>query len=1018
VIEDTSPAGLTLGGVVVTDGATLDFKVRGTSSDAYFSIQAGSTLSFHPLQSYDFVVTNTTDQHISFVFQTTSFRGYGIGSGEVHFGQLTNPTPGQYGVTQDGSITIGGDVIIMDAIIMVMDLLVNLFIDSAAGTNWGIQVRDAAILRVYSGGSIMATNPSGDTLMIESGATLDLVGTDSASAALRHRSLFLGVPIIIAQGGFITATSNYHLYITLVNGMALNNSGSINNVPAASWHVYNAAGNELITNHATGIITFECNGTQTSSSYQVNTINYGKISFAQYDYNSSIYIGGLSIQNGNEWINISLVNRGRVIITGNVQFIAGSEFSMIDGKLVLNWPNYYVDGLTQYLHPQLIVDNLSLAPFSLVITLHRDLPWHTMFGGAVNNHIELLIRNQLRAYDNAVTGSVIDWFSTSGPLFVDTGVSEDTTVAQPNSAIVVGSNPIEIQWFTERSSSSSSTCGGYIGCAQCSGHAYDQGCVWCSASDSCTLRSAADLAPLQCALRGTNSNLTDCLACPVGTYADSTGCSSCGNLKTTPGAGSISIDNCTCILGYFADTSNACGTCLQGSYRDSLELATCTQCDTSSTTVAEGSTSHLQCLCKPGYSYTGGRCRACKENTYKSSLNNSQCDPCLDGSITLNKTSTHPSDCLCSSGYEVNHNQWSSSNISKPVVCEQCDIGYFKSDPTNDIDCEPCPQDTSTLATGAINRAECLCKPGMYLASSCSQCPPNTFKSKVSNSQCQSCGGNSSATHPSRTSCICVDNYQWNTNTEQCIPCPLGQISKFGGQCICTQGSYMNSSSQCISCGIGRSTSGDGATSVSQCQCDAGYELINSTTCEMCKVGYNKPFVSNDPCGLCGTGYWTATLGSLGCKCDRDYYLDTGAKQCKSCPAGQYNPIVSFDVNCTICPIDTYRPFGASSSSNGTFIYGCIACAMNSTTKGIKGSISESACIPPVIEPHVVKVDDVIEAGTGITPHRPILFIILSSFMFLSMSLHVNRWRYRNSGKCNSNNNNSNISSISSCNIS
>ena len=164
------------------------------------------------------------------------------------------------------------------------------------------------------------------------------------------------------------------------------------------------------------------------------------------------------------------------------------------------------------------------------------------------------------------------------------------------------------------------------------------------------------------------------------------------------------------------------------------------------------------------------------------------------------------------------------------------------------------------------------------------------------------------------------------TSQEQCTTCAPGWWCQSGNRIACGVGSYNPFPSQyskqsCQQCPTFSTTNASAASSLSQCQCLAGFErvdddvlpgaasssfscycdrgkgFIGSSTegrCEICNYGTYKDSLSNDECSACP--YEHSTTASVGagsiydCLCEPGFYmwdnLLTGTRRCMDCPTG------------------------------------------------------------------------------------------------------------------------------------
>lgn len=207
---------------------------------------------------------------------------------------------------------------------------------------------------------------------------------------------------------------------------------------------------------------------------------------------------------------------------------------------------------------------------------------------------------------------------------------------------------------------------------------------------------------------------------------------------------------------------------------------------------------------------------------------------------------------------------------------------------------------------------------------------------------------------------------------------------------ICNQGYYKNGNT-CVECPSGSTTSGDGATNISQCTCQSKTNSNNTISLLLIQITGNQYY-----CGQCGDGAssntnpttctcfhganvidgnQTATQNipiqckcpsnvhtiddsTNTCKCGNDHYLknNDGTYTCAQCPTHSHHSIIgSEDVNDCVC--DDNYPTRVYDENNK--LTGCTQCpdensvyiSASNTCKCIKGyyntsstSVSCTAC--------------------------------------------------------------------------
>ncbi|XP_954316.1 cysteine repeat modular protein [Theileria annulata] len=229
-----------------------------------------------------------------------------------------------------------------------------------------------------------------------------------------------------------------------------------------------------------------------------------------------------------------------------------------------------------------------------------------------------------------------------------------------------------------------------------------------------------------------------------------------------------------CPLGHqYSPPFRECAECGLGYYRHKLSLDTCLRCDeymANTTTKNYGSTSPLDCVCKPGFYSSTKACLMCPEGKYNDELGAISCDKtCLPNQISsvVGASSREELKCTCVEGY-FNKNGW----------CEECYQGTYC--PGNNV-VYTCPENTSTIGPGSKSINDCLCNPGYeFLEEGCKPCNIHSYKSTISNDKCTLCSADtpddvySYSKNPGSTSkdqCIyCMPGYYHNGKS--CVHCP------------------------------------------------------------------------------------------------------------------------------------------------------------------------------------------------------------------------------------------------------
>lgn len=391
--------------------------------------------------------------------------------------------------------------------------------------------------------------------------------------------------------------------------------------------------------------------------------------------------------------------------------------------------------------------------------------------------------------------------------------------------------------------------------------------------------------------RLTNSNNSiPCRTCQGYTHAPSTGLHEC--LACTPqcptleeaGERQYVVEDCKpeadivceacqiCPAGQFADpfcgpahdngrNDTICKPCPPNTYcQDQLQFP-CT-----ANSFSEEGNADSACRCKDGYHRVGDECVECGLNAY---CFDDQRFECPASSITHTTTSSHRLDCQCNRGHyrypvddELNfqcalckpddwcfnntHNNCTDPRMSSPAGSFHisnctCDDGFYNNEA--DTECIICPTDHYCFAghqfkcaadrwTQGVNNlhdaADCVCRPGTR-------------------------GDGASHNDPFVSASM-----------PACEPCPLDTY------CLGTDNLARD-------CPNNSTTGGTGADERYDCECEAGFEPLNSTTlpheCVACPTGDFKTDTGNvacDVCSYCSAAYPTHLFTQELCNAKED----------------------------------------------------------------------------------------------------------------------------------------------------
>ena len=473
---------------------------------------------------------------------------------------------------------------------------------------------------------------------------------------------------------------------------------------------------------------------------------------------------------------------------------------------------------------------------------------------------------------------------------------------------------------------------------------FESECIKCP-SNSTSMLASSNISSCLCepGFTGSPANYTKCSQCPLGSYKNIQGSSACvwcesGKYADVSGLsecvscpdnsssviGTMSLVGCICNRGY-TGSLGACSACRMGTFKNKTGPANCTLCDAgtysnataqSSITACKlcplntfsldsGTPNLLDCSCNPGYSGNNTICTACQLGTYKAVYGGSKCVACAAGKYAQ---TTALAECtMCP------NNTFSTLAGSKLLSDCICNAGFTQN---RIVTCDA-PLDLTT--TSCRNITSCTsCLPGTYKSSSgplpCSTCTRGTYLSSfaaVSQTQCLDCPQNSRSPRGSVAMSQCVCDAGFSGRSGNCSMCKPGTFKAVDGPADCTlcaAGKYSSAAASTTDCQMcpSRSTSVQGSSHISDCQCVAGF-TGTPPNCYDCQKGSYKNMAGN--------------------------------MACTACPTGSSSPLASDDVGDCACVV------GLFDSNSGASVT-CIACPVNHTSRAGSSDVSECFCKP------------------------------------------------------------------------
>ncbi|GBE62574.1 kringle domain-containing protein [Babesia ovata] len=232
-------------------------------------------------------------------------------------------------------------------------------------------------------------------------------------------------------------------------------------------------------------------------------------------------------------------------------------------------------------------------------------------------------------------------------------------------------------------------------------------------------------------------NTGKCTICPIGMYCPGgksksnthSGAIPCPDVNaTTKEPGASNVNECMCNAGYYirSDNSTVCTECPENTYKSFTSNESCTECDENSSTSGQlGATSKEQCVCAPGYYFTG-TCKVCgypdkycpggifkhrDDVTGKDIYETSapiDCPPHTEIPPGVD-TADSVDSCKCGKGYAF----MKDSDHLQTKMCNPCPPGSYKSS-VMDSSCNGLCTQNATSLPGAFSPSQCFCQRGYY----------------------------------------------------------------------------------------------------------------------------------------------------------------------------------------------------------------------------------------------------------------------------------------------------------------
>ena len=264
---------------------------------------------------------------------------------------------------------------------------------------------------------------------------------------------------------------------------------------------------------------------------------------------------------------------------------------------------------------------------------------------------------------------------------------------------------------------------------------------------------------------------------------------------------------------------------------------------------------------------------------------------------------------------------------SKPLICQNCPSGHYRTDSTVGIYCSPCASGYFQEARGSTQ---------------CKKCEAGTFTSTHGSATCSICPeGTRSAAYNEKTICSACPSgkYSPTKKMENCLVCPAGKYSLRASnfaligptKCdACLPGRYQNQEreSSCILCPAGKFQNEQGMPVCKTCPygfpstqnrtgcapCPVGKAAINSTGTTICsscsgeglyhaEITALSPVVWTEDPALIGTPQHSLSFVR------KNLYKGYSFRACARCPPGKYRKQTANTTTfeCLECPLGKFQ---------------------------------------------------------------------------------------------------------------
>ena len=395
------------------------------------------------------------------------------------------------------------------------------------------------------------------------------------------------------------------------------------------------------------------------------------------------------------------------------------------------------------------------------------------------------------------------------------------------------------------------------------------------------------------------SNFDNTCACSDGFFENNgtctkcaTRCSTCSVASTCNTCGDVrrdTVNNCSCIAGFYDAGVDKCATC-SPSCATCSGATTCTSCEATKFR----SLNNTLCVCQEGYFElvfeNGTRvCTKCSSECKACSQSATECTGC---DVGVNRIEGYDSlghrTCICKAGYySVANGGCVQSNCKSDKWCSQCeaDLALCIQCQANVNRVIKLPEHICVCADGFFEAADGTCKPCADGCSKCSSatkcdaCVPQATNNGDGTCKCASGTFFGVASNGVRYCQQCTQECEKCGNGLTCQTCKTAFVLSADNTCVCPKNNFINAKGDCVPCKAGCETCFSNTTCD---KCQAPLVLQENNCIQKCSAGY---FLSGAKCIGCPINCVGCTSTNQCYYCKDGFFLAGGACY-TTCPAG------------------------------------------------------------------------------------------------------------------------------------